>query len=244
MHWSARAAASAAELLPQLPPGDQERFVGWGVMGLPFRSGWCLALRCWAATTIGPPYRAVYVRAPSGQWTIQTTAPPDQSCPRYLSSAAAEIPAPQRIDAQWLDAETIHVGIAGELEWTITLGDRPATRLMRAMAAVVPDRMWADNGFLAGMGAAAGLMLRAGRVRLRGLAPNGQWFQAVPSLVWPISDAQATWHGTELGRIGPLRPQTHLGDIWLPQRGLFYVGTATFDRLDPARHLRPVDTAA
>jgi hypothetical protein len=37
-----------------LPPGAQERFFGYGVMGLPFRSGHILALRRFPASSIGP----------------------------------------------------------------------------------------------------------------------------------------------------------------------------------------------
>jgi hypothetical protein len=35
---------------------------------------------------------------------------------------------------------------------------------------------------------------------------------------------------------GPLPHQDRLGDFWLPQRGLFAVGTARFDTYDPTRH--------
>lgn len=236
---TARAAAVTAELDPILPPGDDERFVGSGVMGLPFRSGWCLALRCWAATTIGPPYRAVYVQSPAGEWTIQTEAPPDQSCPRYLSAAATEIPSPRPIDVRWLADDTLHVGMGDDLDWTMTLGDETATRALRAVASIMPDRLWASNAMLTGMGALAGPMLHSGRVRLRGNAPNRQWFQAVPNLVWPIVSSTARWRGADLGEIGRRHPQAHLADLWLPQRGLFYVGSAVFERFDPARHLQP-----
>ncbi|UNK72144.1 hypothetical protein [Microbacterium sp. H1-D42] len=237
-----RAAVRALELDPQLPPGDDERFVGFGVMGLPFRSGWCLALRSWAATTIGPPYRAVYVQNPAGEWTIQTEAPPDQSCPRYLSAAATEIPSPKPIDVTWLDAHTLQVRLGDELDWTMSLGDKPATRILRAVSSVVPDAWWASNAVLAGMGATAGPMLNAGRVRLQGEVPNRQWFQAAPNLVWPIRSASARWRGTDLGEIGRRHPQSHLADLWLPQQGLFYVGSAVFERLDPTRHVRPALT--
>jgi hypothetical protein len=37
--------AERTEASPSLPPGTEERFSGYGVMGLPFRSGHVLALR-------------------------------------------------------------------------------------------------------------------------------------------------------------------------------------------------------
>jgi ABC-type transporter Mla subunit MlaD len=45
--------------------------------------------------------------------------------------------------------------------------------------------------------------------------------------------------GLSLGNIGepgPLPEQAHLGDFWIPQRGLFVIGRAFFEPLDPARH--------
>jgi hypothetical protein len=30
--------------------------------------------------------------------------------------------------------------------------------------------------------------------------------------------------------------QTRLGDFWIPQRGIFMMGTAAFDTFDPAAH--------
>jgi hypothetical protein len=42
-----------------LPAGSGERFSGYGVMGLPFRSGHILALRRFPASSIGPGYRSV-----------------------------------------------------------------------------------------------------------------------------------------------------------------------------------------
>lgn len=240
MKSTPRAAAAAVERTPMLPPGIDERFAGFGVMGLPFRSGWCLALRSWTATTIGPAYRAVYVRTPSGDWTIQTDAPSERSCPRYVSSAVSEIPAPRPIEVTWTADDALRVTIDGELDWTMTFGDTPAARMMRAAAAAMPERAWRSNGALGGVGAMAGPALRIGRVRLRGAAPNGQWFQVAPLQVWPVVESRATWRGTDLGALGPLRPQTHLADLWMPQQGVFYVGTAVFEQLDPARHAMPI----
>ena len=40
---------------PILPLGDDERFVGFGIMGLPFSNGHYLALRQFPAVTVGPP---------------------------------------------------------------------------------------------------------------------------------------------------------------------------------------------
>ena len=43
-----------------LPSGGEERFAGYGVMGLPFASGHVLAMRRFPASSIGPGYSSVW----------------------------------------------------------------------------------------------------------------------------------------------------------------------------------------
>jgi hypothetical protein len=86
------------------------------------------------------------------------------------------------------------------------------------------------------MGAAAGLMFRAGHVSLFGRAPNGQAFIANPYALWVIAVTRAVIAGEDLGSPWPARPQAHLGDFWIPQRGIFALGRAFFDPFDPRRH--------
>ena len=42
-----------------LPPGPEERFAGYGVMGVPFSSGYVLALRHFPSSSVGPGYTSV-----------------------------------------------------------------------------------------------------------------------------------------------------------------------------------------
>ena len=49
-----RQAVEAVQAHPLLPTGDDERFTGYGVMGVPFASGHYLALRDFVATSVGP----------------------------------------------------------------------------------------------------------------------------------------------------------------------------------------------
>src|SRR6266511_806513 len=67
--------ADEIEREPALPAGSEERFSGYGVMGLPFRSGHILGLRRFWASSIGPGYRSVWHRAPSGRWTFYQDQP-------------------------------------------------------------------------------------------------------------------------------------------------------------------------
>jgi hypothetical protein len=69
-------------------------------------------------------------------------------------------------------------------------------------------------------------------------SPNGQHFQAAPRLLWAVTNSTALVGGHDIGPPGPLPHQDRLGDFWLPQRGLFAVGTARFDTYDPTRHHR------
>ena len=78
------------------------------------------------------------------------------------------------------------------------------------------------------MSRVAGFALRAGRVRLVGLAPNGQRFVANPLTVWVATGSQATVGGTALGAMGPAPEQAYLGDFAIPQRGVFAIGRAFF----------------
>lgn len=51
---------------PTLPVGDDERFVGFGVLSLPFASGHYLALRCISGAAFAPGYRSVWHRDAAG----------------------------------------------------------------------------------------------------------------------------------------------------------------------------------
>ena len=58
-----------------LPVGDDERVVGFGVMGLPFASGHYLAFRDFPSTSFSPGYLSVWHRTPDGVWTFYATTP-------------------------------------------------------------------------------------------------------------------------------------------------------------------------
>jgi hypothetical protein len=89
---------------------------------------------------------------------------------------------------------------------------------------------------LAGVGVVAGPLLQSGRIRLAGAVPNGQHFQANPRLTWMVKASRAQIMHHDAGPIGPLERQPRLGDLWLPQRGIFFVGEAYVESLDASRH--------
>src|ERR1700759_379700 len=86
---------------PVLPDGDDERFAGFGVMGLPFDSGHYLALRHFPTASFAPAYLSVWHRDPAGSWTFYATTPAEQSCARYFSSATDNDAVQCDIEIEW-----------------------------------------------------------------------------------------------------------------------------------------------
>ncbi|MFC9773702.1 MULTISPECIES: hypothetical protein [unclassified Pseudarthrobacter] len=235
---SIREQASDAEQNAELGPGNDERFSGYGVMGLPFSSGHVLAMRRFPVTSVGPGYTSVWLRRPSGAWSIYADAPPEQSCARYFGSAlesAVQCP----VTVAWTGDSNFSVTIGRELElaWHVGLASTPITRAMTLVMSALPAPLLESTGFLKSMSTAAGRMLGAGRLGLAGDVPNGQGFRAKPRRMWFISNSSATVGGEDLGTMLPLTRQTRLGDFWIPQRGIFVIGASSFDTYDAGRHL-------
>jgi hypothetical protein len=221
---------------PPLPQGEEERFFGYGVMSVPFESGDLLALRRFPASSVGPGYTSVWHRDPAGVWTFWADQSPLQACPRYFGAAiahAVETP----IVLRWPEARRLEIDIsAAQLHWALQLEASPATRFMSRVGALLPERLWRNPRVLALLARVASRILHAGRLGLSGHAPNGQSFVANPLLLWDVRSSSASIAGRDLGRPHPLPEQIHLGDFWLPQRALFAIGRAFFEKADPARH--------
>lgn len=211
-----------------LPAGDDERFAGYGVMGLPFASGHVLAMRRFPASSIGPAYSSVWHRDPGGRWTFWQDRPDEQSCARYFSAALTGT-RQVAIEIAWPTDSTLRIAVpdAG-LVWSSTLTATPVTRALNAVGRAMPDRAWRSRPVLAAMGPIAGQALRAGRVGMVGTAPNGQSFIANPMRIWVIDESSARLGDEDLGPVGPLEEQARLGDFWIPQRGVFAFGRAFF----------------
>lgn len=98
--------ARTVEESPRLPPGDCERVSGYGVMGLPFRSGHVLGLRRWTASSVGDRFTSIWHRDPQGSWTFYESVNCDVACSRYFGSdveRAQVVP----IDVEWEDPWTL-----------------------------------------------------------------------------------------------------------------------------------------
>jgi hypothetical protein len=218
----------ALERHAELPSGSEERFAGYGVMGLPFRSGHVLSLRRFPVSSIGPGYRAVWHRDPAGRWTFYQDQPAELACTRYFGAGVDEVrDGPIAID--WSGPSRFRVRTGdGEVDWEVEVGSTLVTRVLNGLGSLMPDRAWRSSAVLAVMAPAAGAALRAGRIRLAGRTPNGQRFVANPLTMWVVRSTRATVRGVDLGEMGPVPEQARLGDFRLPQRGMFVVGHAFF----------------
>jgi hypothetical protein len=221
----------------KLPSGDEERFSWYGVLGVPFTSGNLLAMRRFPASSLGESYTSVWHRNPQGRWTIYTSVAPQMACPRYFGSAIDETGV-REIQISWTGPRDFTLSIVEDpaLKWHLSLGQTPVTRLIDAVVGVLPDALWRKEAVLKAMGKAGGLMLRAGRLGLAGQVPNGQRFLLKPKHISVIQSSTARMANQDLGSVGALPVQTRLGDFWIPQRGMFVIGHAFFEPLDPARH--------
>lgn len=227
---SPQALIDAVERAGEPPAGAGERFVGYGVTGVPFSSGYVLALRRFASSSIGPGYTSVWIRNPAGAWSMHGTAAPGLSCPRYFGTAL-ESASVSGISIAWSGGHNLTVDVDGGavLHWELTLRPTKVTRLMSAVSGAAPERLWRNRHFLSAMGAVAGPFLGAGHIGLTGRVPNGQIFAVHPRWMWIVDGSRAVLGGQDLGKPSALPVQEKLGDFWIPQRGILMAGTVAFE---------------
>jgi hypothetical protein len=217
--------ARQVEANPRLPPGTCERVSGYGVMGLPFRSGHVLGLRRWTASSVGDRFTSIWHRNPEGRWTFYESVPSDIACTRYFG-ADVESQRVGPIAVDWQGARRLHVYTLGDeaVDWTIEVRSTLRTRMMSAVGSALPTATWRWPPMLGAMGWVAGHTLGAGKVQLTGMTSNGQHFDANPMRIWFVTDSHAVVEGEDLGPIGPLAEQAHMADFYFPQRGILAIG--------------------
>ena len=234
-----------AEGAAALPDGGGERFAGYVVLGATFESGHVLALRRFAASSIGPAYTSVWHRSQAGDWTFYQDVEPCQACARYFGRMIRRnIVRPIR--CEWTGPLQFEVGVDGpdELRWQVRLQATVASRMLNGVAAVMPKGLWHRPSAVNAVGRAAAAILGAGRLCLAGKTPNGQAFLANPRRIWVIVDSRATVAGEDCGAARPAARAGALGDFWIPQRGLFAITSAYLEAASqscplPCRRRRP-----
>ena len=213
---------------PQLD-GAGDRFSGYAIVGLPFQSGHILALRRFSASSIGPGYTSVWHRDPSGRWTFYSTVAPDLSCARYFGGQV-ERNIVASIDIAWADSMRFRVVVGDVIDWHVALGSSVATRLLNIAAGAMPEPAWQSPLVLRVMGGMAKATLGTGRMNFTGHTPNGHRYVANPRQLWLIESSHALVNGVSVGPASPLADQAAVGDLLLPQRGLFVVARTRFER--------------
>ena len=208
---------------PVLPDGDDERFAGFGVMGLPFESGHYLALRQFpdgivrAGVSVGVAPRSGrqldvlrhHARRAELRSLLQFGDRQRRRPVRYR----------RRVDHPMVvPGDDSRTARTGRSTWQSTF----ASRMLTTVASRLPEWAWTNQIMLGVIGRVAGVTLGAGDVRLAGAAPNGQQFMVAPRQIWEVSASRAVLGGEDLGPIG----QAH--------------GAGTAGRLPPATegHLR------
>jgi len=226
-----RGFAAASIKPPGLPGGTEERFAGYGVMGLPFRSGHYLALRHFPASSIGPGFRAVWPRDPHRRWMFYADAPAEVSCARYFGATSAGGAERVPIDITWTGPRSLRVRVPDVLAWQVHLAATAATRLLSSASRLLPDRSWDSDRVLGAMGRVAGLLLRAERVRLQGTVPNALPGRPTAGL-GGHQQHRAGWRS----RYRSAGPAAAPGP---PRRLLAAAARPVRRRNGPLRHLRP-----
>jgi hypothetical protein len=102
---------------------------------------------------------------------------------------------------------------------------------------LLPASAWRVPIVLRSAGLAADTVFGTGRIHRTGRTPNGHRFVMHPRQLWLIDASTAHVSGHDLGPPGPLVAQAALGDMRLPQRGLFAVTSVRFEQ--PARRTAP-----
>lgn len=183
------------EATATLPAGSNERFNGYGVMGLPFRSAHVLALRRFPASSLGRGYTSVWHRNPDGDWVFYADVSPKEACPRYFGAIALET-IETTITLAWTGPTHLRITMpAVSFDWEIEAGATAATRFMNAAGRLLPEAAWRSHAVLETMGMVGGSLLGVGRVGLHGRTPNGQHFIANPRVLWAIVDSHAQFKG-------------------------------------------------
>jgi hypothetical protein len=233
-----RDAARLTECTPAVLTRPGDWFSGYSVLGVSFASGHVLALRRFAASSIGPGYGSVWHRTATGVWTFYASVRPDQACARYFG-AAVDANVIVSVEVEWVTPHELCVSIAHTLDWRVTLRSSFATRFVGTLAGVWPDRGRRSSAVRRGLEWMAEMALGTGTVRLTGLTPNRNPYEVIPSYVCLVASSRAVWRGHDLGPYSLLTSPVSLGDVRIPRRGVFVVGEQWFDQPAP-RTDRPV----
>ena len=210
---------------------------GWGVFGLPFKSGHVLALRVFPEGDFGP-YRTLWHRDPAGRWSIYVDGPRlDTACPRYYG-AACESTGFASIDLTWTAPAFLRIVVdAPSLDWTVAASEPPSLRALNAMGARLPLWTW-RSPLLVRARERLAHRLGMGDLKLSGMMPSGHLGTLMPQRMYFIEESVATLDGVDLGRPTHCHPNPNIGEVPLPARGILAIGQAAWKVLDHSEYER------
>jgi hypothetical protein len=138
------------------------------------------------------------------------------------------------IELSWEGPFELSLGVpeAG-IQWGLRLSPDAWTRGMSAVGRLLPAGIWKSPRALWMMGSLGGWALGLGRVGLRGRTPEGHLFKMAPRRLWRVEATAAIVGCEDLGSMGPLRKQPSLGDLWIPNDGIFAAGEHRFSDPGP-----------
>ena len=214
-----RDAAAAVNAHPVLPAGDDERFVGFGVMGLPFATGHYLALRQFPATPSPRPTSrcGTATRPAPGPFTppppVRRAAPATSARPRPTMPSSAT--STSRGSRPGRCTSTSRGFCTGR-----STGRRPpATRMMTAIGVRLPESAWTNPTMLGPDRPDRRAGVRHGEMRLTGTAANGQRYMVAPRNIWACHRVTGDAGGRDLGPSARWLRQARLGDFRLAATG-------------------------
>ena len=211
----------------QVSSGNEHRFAGYAVMGLPFASGHVLGLRRFPESSLGPSYTSVWHRSPEGVWRIFQNVSREQASSHHFGTGVEDAVI-RDIQIEWSGDREFAVSVddGHPLHWSLVLSNVPETRFIHALGGMTPGALWRQPMFMKLMGGIASIALGAGHMGLMGQESEVQRFVANPRLVWTVSASTATVEGESVGNVGPLPAQPGRGNFWIPQQGVFVIGSA------------------
>jgi len=199
--------------LPQVNGGGDHNLAGYGVIGLPFRSGHVLALRRFPVSPEGPGYTSVWHRSPLGIWTLFSTTRPKQRRPHFDGNEILhDVVTPIQMDWSGPRQFSIRIG-ERDLRWNVTLSESAASRLVNAVSGWIPDSWWKNSRIARAIGSLSQYVLGTGPMNVR----------ANPGRVWLVASSTARVKGKDIGEPGALEKQARFHEFLIPQRGLFAV---------------------
>jgi hypothetical protein len=224
-----RDAAIQLEEAPRLPAGTQERFSGYGVLGVGFASGHILGLRRMAASSLGPAFTSVWHRDPGGVWTFYVDAEPERTCGRYFGLVGRVVCA-DRIIISWQSPNSLSVRVPdARLGWAVHLASSRGARTLGRLRRWVPRGVQERAAIRRSLAAVARHLLGLEGLTLSGVAPSGHRFRMEAHDYWVVDASSARYHGQHLGPPITLRTPARLGGFTIPVWGVFTTGDAFFD---------------